>query len=128
MCTNSRFIWNPYARKKILVKCGKCDACKQEKALARSTRIRNNVTSGTIALFITLTYTNDYVPYVKKSDLFSKPVDLPVYRRCRIREIYDRHSDIVTFRKYPGEYVSLILQRRYTGKSTGLEKRSDFLT
>ena len=61
MCTNSRFIWNPYARKKILVKCGKCDACKQEKALARSTRIRNNVTSGTIALFITLTYTNDYL-------------------------------------------------------------------
>lgn len=92
MCTNCRQIWNPYARRKILVKCGKCDACKQEKACKRSARIRNNVDSSTIALFITLTYTNDYLPYIKKSDITSSAYELPVYRNASCRFVFDRHS------------------------------------
>lgn len=101
MCTHSRYIFNPYSRRKVLVKCGKCEACLQEKACARANRIRNNVTSGTIALFITLTYTNDYIPYVLRSDLQSDALDIPVYRRASCRFTYSR-SHGYRFKKYAG--------------------------
>ena len=100
-----RQIWNPYSRKKVLVKCGKCEACQQEKALARANRIRNNVTDGTIALFVTLTYSNDFVPYVKKEDIKNCTIDLPVYRRCDGRYVFDRHSGKKRFRKIHNESV-----------------------
>ena len=68
MCTHMRSIWNPYSRKNVLVKCGKCEACQQEAACRRANRIRNHVHDGNIQLFITLTYSNDFVPYVKFSE------------------------------------------------------------
>lgn len=87
-----------------MVKCGKCPACQQEKACARSNRIRNNVSSGTIALFITLTYANDYVPYIKKSDLSKEHIydfDVPVYRNASCRYVYSR-SHGLRFKKSSG--------------------------
>lgn len=102
MCTNCHYIWNPYAHKKVLVPCGKCPACMQEKACARSNRIRNNVTPGTIALFVTLTFTNEFVPYVKRSDLYSNDFEVNVYRNCSGRFIFDRHSKRLRFKKSIG--------------------------
>lgn len=59
------------------VDCGKCPTCMQKKAMSRATRIRNNMQPGEIALFVTLTYSNKYVPYIKKSDLV-KLLDSPI--------------------------------------------------
>ena len=105
MCTHMRQIWNPYSRKLVLVKCGKCEACQQEKAMARANRIRNNVTTGTIALFVTLTYTNDFVPYVKLEDIRDCKVDLPVFRQCQGQFVFDRHSRVKRFKKIHKESV-----------------------
>lgn len=80
MCTNQRWIYNRYSRKKVLVKCGKCPACQQEKACARANRIRNNASFGTSSLFVTLTYAPKYVPYILRSDLSDCPSELYVYR------------------------------------------------
>lgn len=91
MCTNGRFIFNRYSRKRVFVRCGKCEACRQERANAATTRIRNNASSGTIALFITLTYANDYVPYIYRSDLVGYG-DLKIYRHADIRIIYDNFN------------------------------------
>ena len=71
MCTRQKYIYNKYLHKSILVKCGKCEACQQEKAAHRASRIRNNCSFGLVPLFITLTYTNDYVPYLTFSELDS---------------------------------------------------------
>lgn len=90
MCTNQRYIFNRYSRKAVLVKCGHCPACLQEKACARANRIRNNFDGSHIALFVTLTYTNDFVPYVRRSDLFSDSLDVHVYRNCTGRFTYSR--------------------------------------
>lgn len=68
MCTNKTWIIDPRGRKQ-LVRCGKCPACKQEKAVARANRIRNNITPSHTYLFITLTYRNDCCPYILRSDL-----------------------------------------------------------
>lgn len=96
MCTNQRFIYNPYSRNKVLVKCGKCAACMQEKACGRANRMRNNVLAGQIGLFVTLTFDNKSVPYIKRSEvednIFSirvgKPVkpryELPIYRDGKV--------------------------------------------
>lgn len=63
MCVNKRYITNKYTGQKVLVNCGHCPACLQEKAIARTNRIRAEYTSKTIALFVTLTYRNDKIPY-----------------------------------------------------------------
>ena len=94
MCTNQRYIFNRYSRKAVLVKCGHCPACLQEKACARANRIRNNFDGSHIALFVTLTYTNDFVPYVRRSDLYSDSLDVYVYRNCSGRFTYSRFSGL----------------------------------
>lgn len=68
MCTNTHTIYNPYIRRHILVNCGRCPACIQDKADARAARIRNNVSKDTIDYFVTLTYKNKYIPTIKRSD------------------------------------------------------------
>lgn len=102
MCTHSHYIWNPYSCRKVLVPCGHCPACLQEKACKRANRIRNNVTEGTIALFVTLTYSNDYVPYVLRDDLYSSDFEVNVYRNASYRFVFDRHSGQVRGRKIVG--------------------------
>lgn len=84
MCTNTRLVRNRYTHRSIRVSCGKCPACLQDKANKRANRIRNNSTFGYITLFVTLTYSNDFLPYIRRSEIndFS---DVPIYRRCSVR-------------------------------------------
>lgn len=96
MCTNTKWITNKYTRERVLVKCGHCSACQQEKANRLTSRIRFAAAQGkksdTIQVFITLTYDKWSVPYVRVSDLLKYChsdghfYDIPVYRdseRCR---------------------------------------------
>ena len=90
MCTNSHVIYNKYANKHILISCGRCDECLQQKANMNALRIKNHSQSGTLCLFVTLTYDNKYIPYVYSRDLknidpFFCDYDIPVYRDYDIR-------------------------------------------
>ena len=87
MCINSRLIYNSYIRKSFRVDCGKCPACLQKKAMRRSTRIKDANRLGFIALFVTLTYRNDFVPFVYKKDIESHQNTLSVYRQSNIRKV-----------------------------------------
>lgn len=101
MCTHCRTVFNPYSRKMLLVKCGKCPSCLQEKAFARATRIKNNYDDGMLCLFFTLTYSNDYLPIIDKRDLFlDSSSDVNVVRSCTIRQVYNRHKDVVYWKKF----------------------------
>lgn len=102
MCTNCRYIYNRYIRKTILVPCGKCEACQQDKANKRAQRIRNNVQNGTLTLFTTFTYANDYLPYILRSDLKSDSFDIPVYRNADIRYIFNPHTNKYALKKDAG--------------------------
>ena len=92
MCQNSRFVFNSYIRKRVLVSCGVCPACQQEKANARAMRIRNH-TDGKLCLFVMLSYENRFVPYIHSDDLVGlEPVSvneqgktINVYRDCSVR-------------------------------------------
>ena len=87
MCVNTRPIYNRFIRQLIQVDCGKCPACQQKKAAARSSRIRNNVTNGYVPLFVTLTYDNKYVPYVFRSDLDNNLDYVKVHRNFKFRHV-----------------------------------------
>lgn len=89
MCTNTKFIRNKYSHEKVLVKCGHCPACKQEKANRLTSRINfeaaDGLKHGQIQVFLTLTYDMYSVPYVRISDLLEyfhqdHFYDMPVYR------------------------------------------------
>lgn len=101
MCTNIRKVTNKYTGLSIFVSCGKCNACQQEKAAHRATRIRNNNKLGFIALFLTLTYDRLSCPVVFREDLHNRCNDLNVYRLCEVDRIrVGRHYEIGTRRKY----------------------------
>lgn len=101
MCQHSKFIFNKYINKRILVSCGKCEACQQQKANLRATRIRNHNVNSSLCLFITLTYSNKFVPYVKTQNLFIdkrlhlQSIDIPVWRDFYFR--YYRNHKITKF-------------------------------
>ena len=81
MCIHQRYIKNCYG-KEILVKCGHCSACLQEKAIARTNRIRNTISVDTVPLFITLTYRNECIPYIKHNEIID---DNGLYNlRCNV--------------------------------------------
>lgn len=87
MCTHQRWIYNRYSRKKVLVPCGKCEACRQELANHVTQRIRNELSSDSIALFVTLTYAPKFIPFILRSDVenASFSSSLNVYRSCSVR-------------------------------------------
>ena len=92
MCTNAHYVTNVYTGKRLLVRCGKCEACQQEKASARSNRIRNNMKDGYIALFSTHTYSNDTVPYIYRKD-YCGTGTYTIYRDNDVR--FSKHGYIV---------------------------------
>ena len=106
MCTNGRWIYNRFSRQKVFVRCGKCDACKQENAMRRTNRIRLHQRKGYICLFVTLTYSNDYVPYVLKSELSSDSFDVNVYRNCHGRYVYSKKNGLRFKKEYGIDIVS----------------------
>lgn len=85
MCTNCKYITNKYTHKRILVKCGKCPACIQERAAKRATRIRNHARNGYSFLFVTLTYSPDYLPFVYRDDLRVTDGYINIYRNADVR-------------------------------------------
>lgn len=81
MCTNLKRVYNRYINRTLLVDCGKCPACQQAKADRRAMRIRNTLEEGEICLFVTLTYKNEFCPYVDVRGLVYGPnYDVPIYR------------------------------------------------
>ena len=81
------------------VPCGTCPSCLAAKANKRASLIRSTNPEGTICYFVTLTYSNDFLPYVDLNDLIrcydeydeanssfdslsSCPFIVPVYRNC----------------------------------------------
>lgn len=118
MCVNQKWVKTPYMRHPVLVKCGHCKACQQEKANARAMRIKNNVRSGEIALFVTLTYTNECVPYVFEDDVRQLYRDfnnsklnndgklasyLKIYRDCEYRRVRTSSDYEMRYKKVPSK-------------------------
>lgn len=117
MCTNRRYIINSYGDR-VLVNCGYCKSCLQEKAVARTNRIRNNHAPDQVCLFFTLTYRNCCMPYFDQKDLDLAFVNkhfipdkygddqyhsfkvVPVYRDVKCRRVRKGRSYKFKFKDY----------------------------
>lgn len=95
MCNNIRKIYNRYTDRELYVKCGKCEACQQEKADRRASRIKAHMKDGYKCLFVHLTYADAYLPYINMKDLYfmddDLPLTVPVYRKHVAYWFYNRH-------------------------------------
>lgn len=69
MCTKLKYVNNRYTGSSLLVPCGKCNSCLQDKANKSVARIHNHQPADSVCLFVTLTYSNCFVPYCLISDL-----------------------------------------------------------
>lgn len=117
MCTNKRLIKNPYTGKDLYVDCGKCPACQQAKADKRTARIRLHQASqlDKICLFVTLTYSNEFIPYIRKSELKLLGEDSPfvsIYRDkivkyLRVSGSYDVAPCVLPGGELEQKYVDL---------------------
>lgn len=68
MCINRYKLVRPTLRSSLVVNCGKCGSCLQAKAIARTNKIKNHSSTG-LVFFITLTYDNQFVPYINYDDI-----------------------------------------------------------
>lgn len=87
MCISKKRIYNRWTRSWQYVDCGKCPSCQQAKAARRTKRLKNSSQLGYIALFVTLTYKNDCIPYIKLNELKDNVQTINVYRDFDYRRI-----------------------------------------
>lgn len=92
MCTHGRFVTNKYTGVTFWSKCGKCEACKQEKAAARAARIRAEYSKDVQVFFCELDYDRFSCPYFTQADYDKIKADklnhvfkLPIYRDHNVR-------------------------------------------
>lgn len=133
MCTNKRYITNSYG-KRLLVKCGHCDACKQEKAFKIAFRIKNTMSKDYLPLFVTLTYDNRFVPYIRYEEVFTDTLAYAptcnIYRDnsislVRSDEDYNLRYKIVKNRVVL-QTIELPIGRCNTDKFVSLHGQDDF--
>lgn len=104
MCNKLREIKNPYTGKCMLVKCGYCESCLMEKAARREVRLHLEMEQrrGLMSFFITLNYSNRFVPYVFIPEFDGDEQDTySVYRNYIPRIVYHRHSTRYTLKVTP---------------------------
>lgn len=61
-CCNPQKIVNPHTKEPLVVGCGKCEACLNQKSSIRALKCKLETLSHKYCYFITLTYSNEYVP------------------------------------------------------------------
>lgn len=89
MCTNKVCVEVPHTRGKSYFPCGKCPECRQRFAVRRARKIKMHKPADTVCYFLTLTYRNEHIPYIRKSELSyalkNLPAEINVYRDKDIR-------------------------------------------
>lgn len=125
MCLNKKYI-NIHNGRELLVNCGYCEACLQEKAINRVNRIKgeSGLTShsetGRKCIFFHLGYSNAFIPFFYEEEFKNAPIykkihhneeGLPdgesYYRMCNIYRLSD-----IRFKRVKGSYNT---KASYTG-------------
>lgn len=93
MCTHGHWIKNPYTRENLYVPCNHCKACQVDKSKRYFHRILNHEADHNyFRIFLTLTYSNDFLPYIDLSDIDFDSETINVYRRKRIYSVRNRYG------------------------------------
>ena len=125
MCVTGSWIRNKYSGHRLFVPCGHCPACQMSKALKRSKRIKNTVKDGHVFLFVTLTYRNEYVPYIRRSDFecAEKHVCIKDVNGYEIKDVLAKQVPVYRGRYFHQPFARYLKPRDYT--SNGEEYQLD---
>lgn len=97
MCTNQKWILNKYTGQRIFVKCGHCEACLQEKAMMRASKIKSNYNGKDLVMIVTLTYDRLSCPYIVFYDGYkfshNELDELKIYRSYSVRKVRKVYKD-----------------------------------
>lgn len=70
MCTKNSYVFNKYDGHTYFVPCRDCECCQIENSRQRYSRLLNHVaTSPKWCLFVTLNYSNQWLPYIKLDEI-----------------------------------------------------------
>lgn len=112
-CLDPKCIINPYTKEKVIVECGKCEACRLKSAFTRTLRCNLESLSNRFCYFVTLTYAKEYIPLIK---LVSKGdgLNFDIVRFRGNCYDYDDKGNVVTSYHYPSEYLgNVTLSNQY---------------
>ena len=97
MCFNKRFVRNQYTGQSILVKCGHCAACLQEKANRRKLRLLNHRPADYDVYFFHLTYEDSFLPYFYIDDVCEIEKEINVFRKMDVSVKYNKHYKCLSY-------------------------------
>lgn len=91
-CLNPQYITNPYNHKKMVVSCGKCEACLNRHASFWVKKLRAEQRSWRFCMFVTLTYEDKYLPVLHIDDVDDVAFDLNNDTRIPISQLITKDS------------------------------------
>ena len=91
MCTNQKWILINILVNVFLLKCGHCEACLQEKAMMRASKIKSNYNGKDMVMIVTLTYDRISCPYIDFYDGYkfshNELDEIKIYRSYTVRKV-----------------------------------------
>ena len=105
-CLNPRNVMNPYTHEWVVASCGKCSACLKSKSNRYIGMCEEMRSHSKMALFITLTYNENWLPIAQFSDLDNEILDYVV-------RSYDYRTRNKTFTSYSEDKLDYNLSDRH---------------
>lgn len=89
MCVNKIYVRDYLGRNRFggFYPCGHCHSCRQASANRRAVRIRSHHPKGYTCYFVTLDYSDRFVPYIRKSDILLSQPNQVVYTKDNIEKL-----------------------------------------
>lgn len=127
LCTSPIWATNKYTKKKILTRCGKCHSCQNLKNSVNNIRVNNEFATlkknKGIALFVTLTYSNDFIP-VYTLDHSEDDYILAFRRGANPEQIDIRRCDtIFKVKEYPCDAIGVLVKEHLISFVNNLRRR-----
>ena len=100
MCVNRKRFYNKWLHSWQWIDCGKCPSCLQKKANKRTMRINSAIYQGYVTLFVTLTYRNINIPYIRKDEIKENSPYINIYRDCSVRRVRIKGDYSMAYKYY----------------------------
>lgn len=91
-CLDPKSIVNPYTKERMIVACGKCAACRNRHASFWVKRLRAEQRSWRFCMFVTLTYSDNYLPTLHMDDVLDLAIDYKTGYCIPISELISNDS------------------------------------
>ena len=119
-CLHPKLVYNKYTHEEVFVPCGHCSVCLNKRSISRKNACLMEAASHRYTFFVTLTYKNNYVPFVEfYKDSFTQRIN---FIDCCSRS--RSYNDLVG--SFDSSELSFIRSLAHKQKSTSYNTRVYF--